>query len=76
MAQFDSLIIFPLVCSLFVSLICYYNFTIKITIPNFFGIKKFWQKKLSSVSFYQIFYSNNITNINNSYKTLFLSLKK
>lgn len=52
MAQFDSLIIFPLLWSLVFVLFLYYSMSIENLIPDFFGTKKFREKKLdSSVSF-------------------------
>ena len=45
MAQFDSLIILPLILSLIVVLIFHYNMSIEVIIPDFFGVKKFREKK-------------------------------
>lgn len=47
MAQFDNLIIFPLIWSLIVFLFFYYLISIKITIPNFFETFKFREKQLN-----------------------------
>jgi hypothetical protein len=69
MAQFDSLIIFPLVWSLLLTLIFHYNILIGIVIPNFFGAKKFRDKKLDSVTF-GFFSSNSVMKISNSYNNL------
>lgn len=71
MAQFDSLIIFPLTFSLLLILILYYNVAIKIIIPDFFGVKKFREKKLDSPSFYIHLNDNINVNLVNSYKTIF-----
>ena len=46
MAQFDSLIIFPLIWSLLLILIAYYKLSIEVLIPHFSGVKKFAEKKL------------------------------
>lgn len=58
MSQFDSLIIFPLICSLTIILFFYYNLSIKILIPNFFGTKKFREKKIGLSNFYRVFNEN------------------
>jgi hypothetical protein len=47
MAQFDSLIILPLLWSLLLTLFIHYNIILKNVIPNFFGAKKFRGKKLN-----------------------------
>ena len=52
MAQFDSLIIFPLIWSLLFVLSLHYNISVDILIPDFFGTKKFREKKLDSPTFY------------------------
>jgi hypothetical protein len=72
MAQFDSLIIFPLILSLLFSLFFYYNLSIGIFIPNFFGVKKFREKKFDSPFFYKNFNDNTKINLTNTYK-LFLN---
>jgi hypothetical protein len=59
MAQFDSLISFPLLWSLLFVLFCYYKMTLEIIIPNFFGTKKFREKKLDSSGFFGFFKENN-----------------
>jgi hypothetical protein len=55
MAQFDSLIIFPLTWALLVILLLYYNKLINIIIPNFVGTKKFRGKKLESSNLFKFF---------------------
>ncbi len=72
MAQFDFLIILPLLFALLVTLTFYYKISLTVSVPNFFGVKKFRRKKLSSVYFYKVFYSNKEINKNNTYKNLFL----
>ena len=72
MAQFDFLIILPLLFALLVTLTFYYKINLTVSVPNFFGVKKFRRKKLSSVYFYKVFYSNKEINKNNTYKNLFL----
>jgi hypothetical protein len=52
MAQFDSLIIFPLLWSTLFILVIHYSISINTLIPSFFGSKKFRKKKLDSPSFY------------------------
>ena len=68
MAQFDTLIIFPLLFSLLTTLFFYYYITIKITIPNFFEVKKFRKKTLNSSFFHLFFNDNTLLNSKNSYK--------
>jgi len=58
MAQFDSLIIFPLLWSLLFVLFLYYSMSIEILIPAFFGTKKFREKKLASSAFFEFFNDN------------------
>ena len=58
MAQFDSLIIFPLIWSLLFVLFLYYSISIEILIPSFFGTKKFREKKLDSSAFFEFFKDN------------------
>lgn len=72
MAQFDFLIILPLLFALLIILIFYYKISLTVSVPNFFGVKKFRQKKLSSVYFYNSFYSNKKINKNNIYKNILL----
>ena len=62
MAQLDSLIIFPLLWSLLIVLVIYYNISINTLIPSFFGVKKFREKKLGSPDFY--IFKNNLKFIN------------
>jgi hypothetical protein len=71
MAQFDSLIILPLIFSMLLVLIFHYNISIEILIPDFFGIKKFRAKKSDSSFLYA--FKNNKTGVNlaNSYKPIF-----
>jgi hypothetical protein len=71
MAQFDSLIILPLILSLLIVLILHYNMSIEILIPDFFGVKKFREKKSDSPSFYEFFNENRGVNLINSYKPIF-----
>lgn len=71
MAQFDSLIILPLILSLIVVLIFHYNMSIEVIIPDFFGVKKFREKKSDSPSFYMFFNDNAGVNLKNSYKPIF-----
>ena len=68
MAQFDSLIIFPLISSLLLTLVFYYFLSIEILIPNFFGVKKFRSKKFNSPYFYNFFDVNKGISVENSYK--------
>jgi len=67
MAQFDSLIIFSLTWSLLLTLVLHYNVLLNTVLPNFFGIKIFREKKLSSPTFYNSLNSNLGLNVNNSY---------
>ena len=71
MAQFDSLIIFPLIFSLLIVLIFYYSISIGIIIPDFFGVKKFREKKSDSPLFYIQLNDNTNVNLTNSYKPIF-----
>jgi len=70
MAQFDSLIIFPLLWSLLLTLIFHYSILLDIIIPSFFGVKKFREKKLGSPAFYNLFNSNLEVKASNSYSLL------
>ena len=70
MAQFDSLIIFPLLWSLLFVLFLYYNMSIEILIPSFFGTKKFRTKKLDSTSFFEVFKDIVEVKSSNSYSNL------
>lgn len=67
MAQFDSLIIFSLIWSLLLTLVLHYNVLLSIIIPNFFGVKKFREKKLNSPAFYNFLNTNLGLKVNNSY---------
>jgi hypothetical protein len=58
MAQFDSLIIFPLLWSTLFILVIHYSISINMLIPSFFGAKKFREKKLDSPYFYGFLKSN------------------
>jgi hypothetical protein len=58
MAQFDFLIIFPLLCSLFFMLSVYHFIFIKVKIPNYFEVKKFRKKIVGLVSFYSFLNHN------------------
>ena len=68
MAQFDSLIIFPLLFSLFLTITFYYYISIKTKIPNFFEIKKYRKKILKTSSFYLFFNRNTPLDSKSSYK--------
>jgi hypothetical protein len=70
MAQFDSLIIFPLLWSLVFVLFLYYSMSIEILIPTFFGTKKFREKKLDSSAFFAFFKSNSEVKSNYSYSNV------
>jgi len=60
MAQFDSLIIFPLIWSSLFVLFLHYTMSIEMLIPFFFGAKKFRGKKLDSHMFFGHFTENNL----------------
>jgi hypothetical protein len=69
MAQFDPLIIFPLLYSLFLILNMYYYIFIKVNIPVYFEIKKFKKKTSDLASFYLFLNHNNkLLNPKVSYK--------
>jgi hypothetical protein len=70
MSQFDSLIILPLIYSLTIILFSYYNLSIKILIPNFFGTKKFRTKKIGLSVFYNFFNENSKIKADNSRKVI------
>jgi len=70
MAQFDSLIIFPLIWSLLFVLFFYYSISIEILIPSFFGTKKFRTKKLNLGSFFGLFKNNLKVRNNSSYNNI------
>ena len=71
MPQFDFLIIFPLIWSLLFTLVLYYVMSIKILIPNFFGVKKFREKKSSVSLFSKLLKENFEICKNGSYLILF-----
>jgi hypothetical protein len=71
MAQFDSLIIFPLIWSLLFVLIFHYSISIEMLIPDFFGTKKFREKKALSPSFSIFLKKNSEVQIDSSYNNLF-----
>jgi hypothetical protein len=70
MAQFDSLIIFPLLWSLVLILFFYYNMSIEILIPDFFGTKKFREKKLDSLISFELFKDILDVKIDKSYNNI------
>jgi hypothetical protein len=55
MAQFDPLIIFPLMWTLIFVLAIYYKISIEILIPQFSGMNKFREKKLNSLNSFNSF---------------------
>lgn len=66
MAQFDPLIIFPVIWSLTLVLAAYYRLSIEILIPQFAGIGKFREKKLSSLDSFNSFNTSLISKVNNT----------
>lgn len=66
MAQFDTLIIFPLIWSLILTLVIYYKLSIEILVPQFSGIGKFREKKLGSLSLFNSFNTSLISKVNNT----------
>lgn len=66
MAQFDPLIIFPLVWSLILVLAVYYRLAIEILIPQFAGIGKFREKKRNSLSSFSSFNTSSISKVSNT----------
>lgn len=66
MAQFDALIIFPLLWSFFLVLIAYYQLSIEILIPSFSILGKFREKKLSLSDDFEIFNSSVLFKPSNS----------
>jgi hypothetical protein len=50
MSQFDVLLICPLLFSLFISLYCYYLYSINILIPYYIETKKFRIKKIKNLN--------------------------
>ena len=67
MAQFDALIIFPLIWSLLFVLFFHYRISIEMLIPDFFGTKKFREKKLDSPVFFSFFTKTSKIDIECSY---------
>jgi hypothetical protein len=70
MAQFDSLIIFSLLWSLVFILFFYYTMSIEILIPDFFGTKKFREKKLDSSISFELFKNILEVKIDKSYNNV------
>ena len=66
MAQFDPLIIFPLIWSLTLVLAAYYRLSIEILIPQFAGIGKFRLKKLSAAGSFNEFNASLISKVSNA----------
>jgi len=66
MAQFDSLIIFPLIWALTLVLAGYYQLSIEVLIPQFAGIGKFREKKLNSLHFFHSFNTSFISKVSNT----------
>jgi hypothetical protein len=66
MAQFDPLIIFPLIWSLILVLAAYYRLSIEILIPQFAGIGKFREKKLNSLDSFNSFNTSLISTVKNT----------
>lgn len=61
MSQFDSLIISPIIFSLIIFLALYLNIIMEVIIPDFFGTKKFREKKNNLYEFYKFFNKNTET---------------
>ena len=66
MAQFDTLIIFPLIWSLTLVLAFYYRLSIEVLVPQFSGIGKFREKKLNSLGLFNSFNTSLIAKVNNT----------
>ena len=66
MAQFDPLIIFPLIWSLALVLAAYYRLSIEILIPQFAGLGKFREKKLSSLDSFNSFNTSLISKVSDT----------
>ena len=66
MAQFDPLIIFPLIWSLLLILAIYYRLSIDVLIPQFAGIGKFREKKLNSLGSFNSFNTSLISKTSNT----------
>lgn len=71
MAQFDSLIIFPLLWSLLLTLGFHYTILLNTIIPNFFGVKKFREKKTDYALFDSFLNKPSGTKNANSYTNIF-----
>jgi Plant ATP synthase F0 len=70
MAQFDALIIFPLIWSLLLTLGLHYTFVLRSIVPNFLGVVKFRAKKFGLASS-SLNAFNSATKVKDSYKSLF-----
>jgi hypothetical protein len=66
MAQFDALIIFPLLWSLLLVLIAYYQLSIELLIPSFSMLGKFREKKLGLSDNFEVFNSSLLFKPSNS----------
>jgi hypothetical protein len=71
MAQFDSLIIFPLLWSLLITLSFHYSVILHTIIPNFFGVKKFREKKTDYSIFNSFLNKTSSTTNSSSYYNIF-----
>jgi uncharacterized membrane protein len=71
MAQFDSLIIFPLLWSLLLTLGFHYTILLNTIIPNFFGVKKFREKKTDYAIFNSFLNKTSSTKNATSYNHVF-----
>ena len=69
MAQFDPLIVFPLIWSLSLILAIYYQLSIEVLVPQFAGGGKFREKKLNSLGHFNSF---NLSLISKSTNTILL----
>jgi hypothetical protein len=69
MAQFDSLIVFPLIWSLLLILVFYYTISIEMLIPDFFWSQKF--RKIFITFFSAFLKENSEVQRDSSYRTLF-----
>jgi len=66
MAQFDPLIILPLIWSLILVLTAYYRLSIETLVPQFAGMGKFREKKLNSLSSFNSFNTSLISKASNT----------
>jgi len=73
MAQFDSLIVLPLLWSLIFILIVHYRFSMKFLIPAFCEIKKFKTKKLHAKKFFKPIKKNLTITSRQSYINTFFN---